>query len=251
MLCSAHGRVAGRDGNIAGCQGVAAKDPGLLQQAITHGLGSDVRPRAIEAHPTAAAEADRQKVRHAEVGAHAADVRTQRALARKSGGQQANVGGRAADVGDDGIAQTRQVGGAAHGVGRTRGERQHRVLRDHVGIHQGAVVLTDEERCLDPERGQCRGERRHHIDGHAGQRCIHDGGVFALQQANLANRLESVMAMSGASCATISAARSSMAALTGENSPQIAAAFSPLARMSRAAAATACSSRLELIRPSK
>ncbi len=63
-------------------------------------------------------------------------------------------------------------------------------------------------------------------------------------------RLDSVTAICGASCAMICAARSSIAALTGENSPQIAAHVSPSAFIWRAASATARSSSGELIRPS-
>ena len=82
-----------------------------------------------------------------EVRAHAANLGGHGRFTRKSSRKHADVGRRAADVGDQRITQPREVGGAAHGVGRSRGEGQHWIPGHLLGAHQRAVVLADEKRC--------------------------------------------------------------------------------------------------------
>ena len=64
--------------------------------------------RLVAADVGAAAEAEREDVRHAEVRPHAADVDRDRRLARKAVLQHADVGGRAADVDHRAVVEARE-----------------------------------------------------------------------------------------------------------------------------------------------
>ena len=89
------------------------------------------RPSGPSTHERAAAEAEREHVGHAEVGAHAADFDRHRRLARKALVQRADVGRRAADVDDDRLRHAGEERGAADRVGRPAREGQHRESARH------------------------------------------------------------------------------------------------------------------------
>jgi hypothetical protein len=74
---------------------------------------------------------------------------------RKPVAQGPDVGRGAAHVHDDGIVTLRQEGGAAHAVGRPRGEAVDGELPRLLGGQHGAVVLRDVERRPDlaPDQG--------------------------------------------------------------------------------------------------
>ena len=188
---------AASDNHISRGQDIAAEDQRLFRQFITDAARTNFNiPRfasphcngGIEGgcrlHQTAAAQADGIGIGHAEVGADAADIHRQRRHPREALLQDADVCRRAADINHDGIAQATKESRAAHTVGRSRSEGEHRIFFGEVGVHQRAVVLADVERRRDLQFIQRRFEAIHRARRQLPQTGVHDGGVLPLQQAD-------------------------------------------------------------------
>src|SRR5205823_6695226 len=106
----------------------------------------------------AAAEPEREEIGHAEERAYAADLDDVVRLAGETVAERTDVGGGAADVHHERVGQTRQERGAAHAVGRSRGERVDGVRLGDLGQHHGAVVLGEVQRRVDAAGAQRVGE---------------------------------------------------------------------------------------------
>ena len=101
--------------------------------------------------------------------------------------QRADIGRGAADIDDDGVGHARQIGGAAHGIGRPGREGQNRELLGEGGIHQRAVVLGQEKAALDAGLGNGVAKGRDHVMRQVAQTGVHDRRVFPLEQADTAD----------------------------------------------------------------
>ena len=165
----------------------AAEHERLARDPVADGTRPDADLAAFRDDQAAAAEADGDQVRHAEVRAHAADVDRDRRFARGAVDERADVGRRAADVHDQRLGGAGEVARAAHAVGRARGEGQHGIARDHVRVEQRAVVLAHIERSAQAEVGQRPPEGFDDPPRHRQQRRVHHGRVLALDQADAAD----------------------------------------------------------------
>ena len=96
---------SGGDRDIGRGQLRAAEDKRVLRQAVADAERADPCRRRIDM--AAAAEADRQQVRHAEQRAHAADLDDRIGLTRKAMAQMADIACCAADVHDHGVVDAR------------------------------------------------------------------------------------------------------------------------------------------------
>ena len=106
---------AGGDGHVGGGERGAAEHAAVVHQPIADAARPHPAPVVVDQR--AAAEADGQKVRHPEQRAHAADLDDVVGLAGEAVAQAADVGGGAADVDDDRVAQAREERRTPHAVG--------------------------------------------------------------------------------------------------------------------------------------
>ena len=133
----------------------------------------------------AAAQSDRIDVRHAEVGAHAADGHRHAGFAREARLDDAQVRGRPAHVDDDGVVQMAQIACAADGVRRTAGNGQDGVAARVFHGHERAVVLGKIDlRVGDAFLREAVGKALCKTLGDFVERGVEYGGVLALDQAH-------------------------------------------------------------------
>src|SRR5690606_6607058 len=126
-------------------------------------------------------------VGHAEIGAYATNFYRYRGLAGEAFVQRADVRRGAADIDDDCILYAREEGGAAHRVGRARGEGEDREFLGELGIHQGAVVLGEVEAAPDAGLGDRLADGLDHVLREVAQAGVHDRRVLAFEQADAAD----------------------------------------------------------------
>ena len=140
------------------------------------------------ANDGAAAQADGNDVGHAEVGAHAADGHGNAALAREAGLQNAQVGGGAAHVNDDGVVHAAQVACAANGVRGAACDGENRVTASVIDGHERAVVLGQIHVGLgNATLGQALRKALGEALGNQVERRVQNGGVLALDQTHRAD----------------------------------------------------------------
>lgn len=160
------------DGDVGGGEGGAAKDQGLLGKqppdgsrsdgdadagvgdaGVGGGCGVGVGGAAADlSDEGAAADADRDQVRHPEVGAQPGQLGGVGRLAGIAAAQRAHVGRRAADVHDERVLDAGEEAGTSDAVGRAGGEGPHREARGELRRHERPVVLAEEEGAGDAER---------------------------------------------------------------------------------------------------
>ena len=142
----------------------------------------------MQAHDRAAAEANRNNVRHAEVRAHAANLHGKHALAREAVRQNAQVGGGTAHVDDHSVFQARQKRRAANGVRGAARNGENRVAHGVFGTHERAVVLAQVHLGVgDAFARKRRDEAFRRGFRNVDERRVQNGGVFALKQAHTAD----------------------------------------------------------------
>ena len=173
--------AARSDDDVARRQRRTAEDQSRARQLVADAVRAD-RQLGIAADDAAAAEPQRQDVRHAEVRTDTADVDCHRCFTRKPVLEDADVRGRATDVDDRAIPLAGKEGGAAHRVRRARGERRHRVALGVVDAHERAVVLGEEDRRLELEFAQRGVEGVDDAQREVAQTRVDDRGVLALEQ---------------------------------------------------------------------
>ena len=132
----------------------------------------------------ATAETDRHQIRHAEQGAHAADLDHGIGFARKAVAQLADIAGGAADVHHHDVFQPGEMRRAAHRIGGAGGKAHHREGDGGFGLHHGAVVLGQEQRGVDAALRGRLAEGRHRLNGEVVQHRIEQRRVLPLQQAD-------------------------------------------------------------------
>ena len=98
--------------------------------------------------------------------------------------EASDVGGGAAHVDDQRLVALRDEGGAAHRVGRPRGEAVDGIRLCHPRHHHGAVVLGQVEWRRDAARAQRLGECPRGPSGQLDEAGVEEGGIFALEQAD-------------------------------------------------------------------
>ena len=144
---------AGRDRHIGRGHCAAAEDQRFSGQPIADTLRSD--GERVWFDKAAAAERDRQQIRHAEERAHAAHLDDRIGFARKTAAQLADIGRRAAHIDDHRVAEPRQKGSTAHRVGGTRGEAHDRQRGRGFGRHHRSIILGQIKRGGDAARRDC------------------------------------------------------------------------------------------------
>ena len=102
-------------------------------------------------------------------------------------GQRAHIRGRAADIDHHRVLESGKERRAAHRVGRSGREGQHRILLGEFGAHQGAVVLRQIERRGDAELPDRALERGYRFLGEVAEAGVKNRGILALQQADSAD----------------------------------------------------------------
>ncbi len=96
-------RETRRDRDVGRGQRLAAEHQRLFDQAIADALRAD--GPMVRVDQASAAQPDRHQVGHAEQGAHSADMHHRVGLAGKARLQMAEIGGGAADIGDDRVVE--------------------------------------------------------------------------------------------------------------------------------------------------
>ena len=102
-------------------------------------------PKGRRLDDAAAAKSNADHVGHSEVGADAGNLHPHGRFPGEPVDQSAAVGGRAAHVHDDAVADAGEEGGAPHAVGGAGGDREHGIAGGKVGVHERAVVLAQVE----------------------------------------------------------------------------------------------------------
>ena len=173
-------RQAGGNGNIRQGQGIAAEYQRLFGQPVAN--AERAYGQRLLGHHGAAAKRNRQHIGHPEQGADAANPDHVVGLAGKAGLQAADIAGGAANIQHNGVLDPRQEGGAAHAVGRTRGEAADRLVPGHLGAGNRAVVLGDIERRRNATVGNGFGESIGGVAGQFDQARIQQCRVLSLKQ---------------------------------------------------------------------
>jgi len=175
---------AGGNGDVGRSHGLATEDQPLLDQPVPDAFRSD--RKRVGMNEAAAAEPDRQQIRHAEQGAHAADLDDRVRLARKSAADLPDIRRCAADIDDHRVRQARKEGRAAHRIGRAAGEAHDRQCRRRCGLHHCAVVLRQVERSGDSAGRDSRDKAGDSRAGQIDQRGIEERCIFPLEETDAA-----------------------------------------------------------------
>ena len=101
--------------------------------------------------------------------------------------QDADVGGRAADIDNCAVSLAGEKGCAAHRVRRTGGKGRHRVALRVVDAHERAVVLGEEDRRIQRKLGESGVECLDDPRGKLAEAGVHDRGVLSFQEAGAAD----------------------------------------------------------------
>jgi hypothetical protein len=178
---------SGRDRGVGERQRAAAEDQRLLLQEVADAARASADAFRVAVNHGAAAERDRDQVRHPEVGPDAADLDSVGGLAREAVDQHADVGGGAAHVGDQGIGRAGEEGGAADAVGGAAADREYRIPEGLIEAHQRAVVLREQGRRRQAVRGERVPHGLCHVAGDPGQGPVEYRGVLPLEEPERAD----------------------------------------------------------------
>ena len=137
-----HGQVAGR-------QRLSTEYPRLLGKAMADAGGTHPQGRRLD--DAAAAKSNADYVGHSEVGADAGHLHRHRRFPGEPVDEGAAVGGRAAHVHDDAVADAGEEGGAPHAVGGAGGDGENGIVGGEFRVHEGAVVLAQIEGRIEAE----------------------------------------------------------------------------------------------------
>ena len=137
--------------------------------------------------PRPAAQGDGDKVRHAEVGPHAADLDRDRGLAGKPVDEDADVGRCAADVNHGAVSDAGKESRTPDRVRWAARDGQDWVAHGVVEGHERPVVLAEEEPRIDSMLAQRPLEARRRGACGDDDGGVQDRRVFALQQAQTAD----------------------------------------------------------------
>jgi len=180
-------RPAGRDRAVGqrGCR--PAEDQRLLRQQVTDAARPDADITVITGYHRAAAERDRDQIRHPEVGPDAADRHPLRGFPREPVGQHSEVSGGAAHVRHQRVGDPGEERGAADAVGWAAPDREDRVTQGLIQAHQRAVVLREERHRPQAVGGERVPHRAGHIAGDPGQGAVEYRRVLPLDQPDRAD----------------------------------------------------------------
>jgi hypothetical protein len=153
-------------------------------QPVADAGRADARNRLGVLDDAAAAERDRDEVRHPEVRTDPADFDGRAGLAREPVDEHADVGRRAAHICHESVRRAGQEGRAADAVRRAAADREHGVADGVVEGHQSPVVLGEEDHGLEVMRCERRLERSRDSARHRAERRVHDRRVLAFEQTD-------------------------------------------------------------------
>jgi len=171
------------------CHGerVPSEYPGLGREPVADAAWSNRDAVPFRLDDTAPTQAKGEEIGHAEVRPHSPNRNGHSSLAGKTVLQAPNVRGRPTHIHDHRFTQSGQAGGSPDAVRRARGNRENRIVERVRERHEGAVILSQVEVGLDPMARDSRPKGLHGKLDNPDERCIEDGGILTLQQAQRAN----------------------------------------------------------------